>query len=75
MTPEQKKQAAQQVLQIISDTIRDCPDGAPLGPMYMALTARGMSIETFQQIISTMEQIGLIKVSNHCAYWIAGRLQ
>jgi len=74
MTPEQRR-VARQILEALSDTIKECPDGAPLGPMYMAFQARGMSLETFQHIIDTMVSIGLIEVKNHCAYWVAGRLQ
>ena len=74
MTP-QEKHAATQVLKALSDTIKECPDGAPLGPMYMAFQARGMSLETFQHIIDIMVSLGLIEVRNHQAYWIAGRMQ
>jgi hypothetical protein len=75
MTPEQR-QAATQVLQIIADTIKDSKDqGTPLGPLYAALMSRGMSYDTFTNIIGTMQGIGLIKVQYHCAFWIAGRVQ
>jgi len=78
MTPQQR-QAAEQVLGIIADTIKEATAkdalGAPLGPMYLALNSRGMSLDTFNSIIATMEGIGLIKVQNHCAAWIAGRVQ
>ena len=74
MTPEQR-QAAQQVLSVIADTIKESPEGCPLGPLYAALMARGMSYDTFTNIIGTMQSIGLVKVSNNCAFWIAGRLQ
>ena len=75
MTPDQR-QAAQQVLSIIADTIKDSKDqGTPLGPLYAALMARGMSYDTFTNIIGTMESIGLIKVQCHCAFWVASRVQ
>jgi len=74
MTPEQEK-AAREVLGIIADTIKEAPDGCPLGPLYAALMSRGMTYETFNSIIRTFEQAGFIAVRHHCAFWIAGRLQ
>jgi len=73
MTPEQRK-IAQQVVQALAETIKECPDGAPLGPMYMAFQQRGMSLEVFEHLINTMVSLGLIEVKNHQAKWIAGSL-
>lgn len=74
MTQDQIK-AAQAVLNALVDTIKEFPEGAPLGPMFMAFQMRGMSHETFMNIIGMMEHAGLIKVRNHCAFWVAGRMQ
>ena len=74
MTPDQRK-AAQEVLNAIADSIKEMPDGCPLGPLYAALMTRGMSYDTFMNIISTMQGVGLIEVRHHCAFWIAGRMQ
>ena len=75
MTPAEQKAAAMQVLKALTDTIREAPDGAPLGPMYLAFNERGMSLDTFQNIISELKHLGVIEVRNHCAFWIAGRVQ
>lgn len=74
MIDEQRK-AALEVLKALADTIKEAPDGAPLGPMYAAFMSHGMSYDTFMGIIGMMEHTGLIKVRNHCAFWVAGRMQ
>lgn len=63
------------VVQALTDTIKESPDGAPLGPMYLAFMERGMSLDTFQNLISELKHMGVIEVRNNCAFWIAGRVQ
>lgn len=75
MTPAERTKAAMEVLKALTDTIRECPDGAPLGPMYLAFMERGMSLDTFQNIIAMMKHAGVIEVRNNCAFWVAGRVQ
>lgn len=74
MTQDQVEQA-KLVLAALVDTIKEFPEGAPLGPMFMAFQMKGMSHDTFMSIIGQMEAMGLIKVRNHCAFWVAGRMQ
>ena len=69
-TAEQIKGALKAVI-AVADAIKDMgADGAPLGPMYMALAGKGMSHDGFMQMIDLLVQSGRVRVSNHCAYWV-----
>lgn len=70
MTQEQRK-AAIMVINAMLETIKEAGEqGVPLGPMYAAMMSHGMSYDSFMQVISTLERIGKIKVSNNCAYGV-----
>ena len=49
----------------IVETINEFPDGAPAGPMYMALSSAGMSLEWFEMIMSSLVTAGRIRKSGH----------
>jgi len=44
------------------------PDGAPMGPMYLAFQASGMSLEMFTQVVDGAVGAGLLTKRNHCLY-------
>ena len=59
-----------QLMIAFKDTIQEAGDmGAPLGPMYSACMSIGMTLEQFNAIISGMTDAGIIRVSNHVAYY------
>ena len=56
------------ILKLAMDTITDAASvegGAPSGIVYAALSAHGMRLSTYQQILAAMESAGKIKISNH----------
>lgn len=50
------------------ETVQECPDGAPSGPMYMAVNAKGVSLDQYQAIMNALVKAGRIRYSNHCYY-------
>lgn len=44
--------------------------GAPSGPMYAACMAHGVHLDEYQSILDALVRAKLIRVSNHCAYWL-----
>lgn len=60
-----------EVLKLAVDCILDAareagPMGAPSGVVYAALSAHGMTLNVYQQIIDALVNAGRITVSNHC---------
>lgn len=68
MTPEQKTKV-QALILAIADTIKELSP-IPSGHLYAALLGTQMTLDTYQQIISALEQAGKIKVTNHLITWI-----
>jgi len=66
MTREQALAELKAIVVALYETIEEAGE-APLGPMYAACNAKGMSYDMFMQIIGALEHAGKIKVSNHCA--------
>lgn len=65
------KQGLVQVVHAILETVEECGErGAPLGPMYAAFMATGMSYDMFMQIIGGLEDGRKIKVAAHVAYFV-----
>lgn len=66
----QQIEAYVRALKAIAETIKETPEGAPTGVMYAALMGR-MSLETFNNMISRLASMGLIRVDgSHVAHWI-----
>ena len=59
--------AAALVVQAIVETIEECPEGAPLGIIYAALMGM-VSYNSFSNVISSLVQAGVIRISNNVAY-------
>lgn len=54
------------IADIIEETAREAgPLGAPSGHIYAALSATGLSLDTYQVILGVMERTGRIRVSGH----------
>lgn len=67
MTDVQHRAAAL-VVRAIVETIEDMgTEGAPLGIMYSALCGM-ISYESFMNVIDSLVNSGVIRVSNHVAY-------
>ena len=59
--------AAAVVVQAIVETIKECPEGAPLGIIYPALMGM-ISYDSFSNVIASLVKAGVIRVENHVAY-------
>lgn len=60
-----------EVLELAVDCIIEAartagPMGAPSGVVYAALSAHGMTLNVYQQIIDALVNTGRITVENHC---------
>jgi hypothetical protein len=52
---------------MIVETAREAgPLGAPSGVVYAALSAHGMTLNVYQQIVDALVDAGRITVENHC---------
>jgi len=49
----------------IVETVNEFPNGAPAGPMYMAMSEAGMTLEQFEGIMSALVTTGKIRKSGH----------
>jgi hypothetical protein len=67
ITQEQAK-AIMALADIIVETAKEAREtgGAPSGPMYAAMSAHGVSLEAYQQILDVLVKIGKVRVVNHC---------
>jgi hypothetical protein len=59
-------------LQILKDlcetletVINDSPTGVPAGPLYMALSQAGMTLDQFEKLMSALVMCGKIRKSGH----------
>lgn len=69
MTRAEAVEALSKVVTAVLETVKEHPvTGAPLGPMYLAFVAHGLSYGTFEEIIKGMEDAGKIRVTNDVAY-------
>ena len=53
---------------LLRGLVADMPEGVPMGPCYMAFMQKGVSLDTFNQVVAFMVERGDIKVRNHCMY-------
>jgi hypothetical protein len=54
---------------VIEETAREAgPIGAPSGLVYAALSAQGMTLDTYTQILGAMELWGRIRLSGDVIY-------
>ena len=61
--------AGLKVLEALRDTVYESePHGAPLGPMFAACNASGMSYETFMQGMQLLVDAKCITISNNVAH-------
>ena len=61
MTRDQAVAALHLIVKAVEDTVNEAgPLGAPAGVMYAAFTARGMSLDTFNQVTAAMVSAGRI---------------
>lgn len=67
MATAQQIRAAALVVQAIVETIDECPEGAPLGIIYAALMGM-ITYDSFDNVITSLVQAGVIRVDNHVAY-------
>jgi len=52
----------------IEDTVSEFPNGAPAGPMYMALAQADMTLEQFEGIMSALVTAGKLEKRGHCYF-------
>lgn len=64
---EQKIRAVRAILDMIVDVARGSgPSGAPSGVVYAALSAHGLSLDSYNQMIQVLTQARKLKVESHC---------
>ncbi len=66
----QTKARLAQVLEAIVETVNEAPNGAPCGPLYMALMHvwPSLSSQTFNMMIAALVSEGKVERRNHCLY-------
>jgi len=65
MTTKQQLALLRQLCDAILDTVSECPDGAPAGPMYMAFAQAGMSLEMFEALLDALVTTGKLEKRGH----------
>lgn len=68
MNVDQAEKIIIKVATAIFETIKESPNGAPLGPMYAACMTTGMSLDHFMAIINGLQDAKRIKVVGDVAY-------
>jgi hypothetical protein len=68
MTREDAKALLAHVANAVLETVRETPQGAPEGPMYLAFQHYGMSLDTFQQITAALIETGKVRRSGNVLY-------
>jgi hypothetical protein len=54
----------QRVAEAIIETVNECPQGAPAGPMYAAMM-QFMSLDTFEQMMRLLVEAGRVRKQGH----------
>ena len=49
-------------------TIAEVPEGAPVGPMYLAFQTIGVTLDTFNLYMMSLERLGLITKRHDCYF-------
>ena len=49
-------------------TIAEVPEGAPAGPMYLAFQTIGVTLDTFNLYMMSLERLGLITKRHDCYF-------
>lgn len=75
MTPSQQitvktatLDSAKALLWAVVDTVRETPNGAPEGIMYMAFQQKGIPIDVFQMITNVAVETGMCTRKGHVLY-------
>jgi hypothetical protein len=63
MTPEQKLDVLRKLATALLNTIEAFPDGAPMGPCYLAFMQAGFSLEDFAEVVQTLVDTGKVRRS------------
>ena len=66
-----KAKATMEVMAAIAEVIQ-AAGAIPSGHLYAALTSK-LDLETYQVIIGTLVEAGLVKNKNHLLTWAGGR--
>ena len=61
MTKQEALEALRATAFAVLDTVKESPEGAPAGPMFLAFQAHGLSLETFEAITGALVSAGKIK--------------
>jgi hypothetical protein len=68
-TPTNAQQVAiMRTILAVLETVCECPDGAPAGPMYMAMMHSGFSLEQFESLMSILLDAKLVRKVGHLYY-------
>ena len=62
MTIEQIKVLGE-IIRSIVQTVKECPDGAPAGPMYAALMSQGCTLSQFESLMGGLVRAGKLRKS------------
>lgn len=70
MNDQQTEKLLAQVLEAIVETVNEAPNGAPCGPLYMALMHvwPNLTSATFNVMIAGLVEAGKVERRNHCLY-------
>lgn len=74
---EADKQAARQLvamMQAVVSTVREMgPQGAPSGVVYAALSTKGMTVDFYNTMISKLQDLGVLRLSNNVLFYVEAR--
>lgn len=70
MNDQQAKAILAEICKAIVETVNEAPNGAPCGPLYMALMHvwPSMTSEQFNMLIDTLVAAGKVERRGHCLY-------
>ena len=65
MTKQEAMRALLAIASAIIETVRDCPEGAPSGPLYLAMMEKGCSLEQYEQLMAGLVDAGRLRKKGH----------
>ena len=69
MTKADAQRAILAICTAIVEAVKESPEGAPAGSLYLALTEHGCTLAQFEQIMSALVETGLLRQEGHLYYY------
>ena len=60
-----RRAALKQLIDATLDTVKECPDGAPAGSLYMVFQHVGMTLDQFHTFMGALVEAGKLRKIGH----------